>query len=207
MEPRSVGRPKNLLKPGRRGKYQDFEFKQALREVWKKQHFVCSRILKVATPDWLKYIEEDRAQPFSEDIKHRLLSISPATIDRILKPWKIQKGYSLTCAGGFRDEIPIQEGNVWNIKIPGFLEADTAAHCGGSTQGQYINSLMMVDLATLWTEARAVFGKGSTPIVLGIEDVENTLPFEIKGYDSDNGTEVLNQHVLRYFREERIERN
>ena len=86
-----------------------------------------------------------------------------------------------------------------------FLEADTAAHCGGSVHGQYINSLMMVDIATLWTEARAVFGKGSTPIVLAIEDVENFLPFDIKGYDSDNGKEVLNHHVLNYFQNDRIE--
>lgn len=206
MEGRNVGRPKNPGKAGRRGKYQDLAFRQSLKEVWKKMHFVCSRIMKAGMPEWLHFIEEDRSRPFREDINQRLRTISPATIDRILKPWKAQKGKSLTCSGGFRDEIPIQQGEVWNITTPGFLEADTAAHCGGSVHGQYINSLMMVDIATLWTEARAVFGKGSTPIVLAIEDVENFLPFDIKGYDSDNGKEVLNHHVLNYFQNERIER-
>lgn len=72
--------------------------------------------------------------------------------------------------------------------------------------GEYVNSLTMVDIATTWTETRAVFGKGSTPIVHAIEDIEQQLPFRIHGYDCDNGTEVLNSHVLRYFRDERIER-
>ncbi|MCC6220534.1 MAG: hypothetical protein IT291_04745, partial [Deltaproteobacteria bacterium] len=88
----------------------------------------------------------------------------------------------------------------------GFLESDTVAHCGGSLAGEFVYSLTLVDIATLWTETRAVFGKGSTNIVNAIEDIERRLPFMILGYDSDNGTEVLNQHVLRYFRDERTER-
>jgi hypothetical protein len=122
-----------------------------------------------------------------------------------LKPWKARQGKSITQGGGFREQIPIQE-SVWNIELPGYLEADTVAHCGGSTMGEYINTLTMVDIATTWTETRAVFGKGSTPIVHAIEDIEQQLPFDILGYDCDNGTEVLNSHVLRYFRDERIAR-
>lgn len=205
VQPKAKGRPKNPIKPGRRAKYQDLAFKSALKEVWRKTYYRCSRTMKAQIPEWLEYIEEDRGAVFSESIRERLLSISPATIDRILTPWKALKGKSLTRSGSFRDEIPLQE-SIWNIRIPGYLEADTAAHCGGSTMGQYINSLMMVDIATIWTEARAVFGKGSTPIVGAIEDIENNLPFEIKGYDADNGTEVLNKHILRYFQGERVER-
>ncbi len=64
----------------------------------------------------------------------------------------------------------------------------------------------MVDIATTWTETGAIFRKGSTPIVHAIEDIDHQLPFDILGYDCDNGTEVLNSHVLRYFRDARIER-
>lgn len=205
MEPRAVGRPKNSRRPGRRGKYQDAEFRQALREVWRAMRYMCGRLLKAGIPDWLEAIEAERGRPFPKDVHERLLAISASSIDRNLAPHKVLKGKSLTKPGSFRDQIPIQE-SIWNIQIPGFLEADTVAHCGGSTQGEYINSVVMVDIATIWSEARAVFGKGSTPIVNAIEDIEKSLPFSIKGYDSDNGTEVLNQHVLRYFRDERVER-
>lgn len=202
---KEVGRPKKLSRRGRPGRYQDSEFKDALKLMWRTCRYMCSRHLKAALPDWLEYVEQERGA-FPESVHERLLKISAATIDRILKPYKATKGKSTTRSGGFRDQIPIQE-NIWNITEPGFLEADTAAHCGGSLLGEYIHSLVMVDIATTWSEARAVFGKGSTPIVRQIEDIELFLPFDIKGYDSDNGTEVLNRHILKYFREERPERN
>jgi hypothetical protein len=202
---RQVGRPGNPERRGRPGKYQDREFIGELRFVWKKTRYMCSRHLKAAMPTWLPFIEKD-GRRFRDDIRVRLLSISAPTIDRLLKPYKALKGLPLTRSGGFREEIPIQE-NIWDEKRPGFLEADTVGHCGGSTMGEYLNSLTMVDIATTWTETRTVFSKASGPIVKAIEDIEDVLPFDIRGYDSDNGTEVLNRHVLRYFREERVDRN
>lgn len=192
---KEVGRPRKPGFRGRPSKYRDKEFVSALRYVWRRTRYMCSRHLKSAMPEWLPCIEEEIGK-FEESIHTRLLSISAPTIDRILKPYKVQKGRSSTRSGGFRDEIPIQE-NIWDIKVPGFMESDTVAHCGGSLMGEFINSLTMVDIASIWTEVRAVFGKGSGPIVTAIEDIENSLPFDILGYDSDNGTEVLNRHVLR----------
>ena len=202
---RQVGRPRNPERRGRPGKYQDREFITELRFVWKKTRYMCSRHLKASMPVWLPFIEGD-GRRFGPEIRVRLLSISAPTIDRLLKPYKVLKGIPLTRSGGFREEIPIQE-NIWNEKRPGFLEADTVGHCGGSTMGEYLNSLTMVDIATTWTETRTVFSKASRPIVEAIEDIESVLPFEILGYDADNGTEVLNKHILNYFHEERIERN
>jgi len=155
-------------------------------------------------PEWLRAVEEEQGL-YSVEIRDKLLSISAPTIDRILKPYKALKGKSLTRSGGFRDEIPIQE-NVWDEQRPGFIEADTVHHCGGSTFGEYVSTLNSVDIATVWTETRAVFGRGSGPIVKALEDIEARLPFELLGYDVDNGGEVLNAHILRYLRDERIER-
>lgn len=201
---RRVGRPRNGDRRGRPSKYGDAEFRAALRIVWTLSGFMCSRMLRAAIPHWLPVIELERGR-FTEGVRSRLLSISAPTIDRILKPHRALRGKSLTRPGGFRDQIPIQ-GPVWDIREPGFLEADTTAHCGGSMLGEFLNCLTLVDIATIWTETRAVFGRGSTPIVGKIEDIEQQLPFAIKGYDADNGTEVLNQHILRYFRDERLER-
>jgi len=159
--------------------------------------YPCGRVLRAAIPHWLPCIEEEYGF-FPEDVRERLLSISAATIDRILRPWKAAKGRGFTRSGGFRDEIPIQ-GNIWDIQVPGYMETDTAAICGGSLLGEFVNTLTMVDIATLWTATRAVFGRGSNSVFDAIRDIEHTLPFPILGYDADNGGEVLNRHFSLTF--------
>ena len=198
----AVGRPRNPYKRGRPGKYQDKAFKDALRKIWKITRYPCGRALKSAIPLWIDAIEEDSGK-FAPDIRERLLGISPPTIDRILRPYKVTKGKSFTRPGGFRDEIPIQ-GNIWDIKCPGYMETDTAVMCGGSLLGEFVNTLTMVDISSIWTETRAVFGKGSNAVFDAIRDVEHTLPFPVLGYDADNGGEVLNRHLYAYFHTERI---
>lgn len=204
MQPQKVGRPSKSAR-GRPGIYQDKDFQNALRMTWKYTNYMCSKRLKAALPEWLPYLIQDQPSVFTDDVVDRLLQVSTGTIDRRLKSFRATKGKSTTQPGGFRETIPLQ-GNIWNIEAPGHLEVDTVAHCGSSTTGQYINSLVAVDIATLWTEARAVFSKGSTPIVHGIEDIERSLPFLLRSYDSDNGTEVLNKHIYTYFTTEREER-
>ena len=97
-----------------------------------------------------------------------------------------------------RKQIPIKT-NQWEEFHPGFLEADTVAHCGGSMAGIYVNTVDFVDIATGWTEQRAVWGKGETAVLEQIKDVEESLPFPLRGFDSDNGSEFLNHHLLRHF--------
>lgn len=202
LSPLEVGRPKKPDSRGRPSKYQDKTFKDALRFMWKICRYPCGKTLRSAIPLWIRATEEEYGC-FAEDIKARLLAISAPTIDRILRPFKVTKGKSYTRSGGFRDEIPIQ-GNIWDIKIPGYIEADTAVMCGGSLLGEFVNTLTMVDIATIWTETRAVFGKGSNAVFDAIRDVEHTLPFKILGCDSDNGGEVLNRHLYEYFYTERL---
>lgn len=201
---KSVGRPKKPGKAGRPGKYQDPEFIEALRGVWKLTKRICGRRLKSALPDWIPAIERMEGT-YPDEIRAKLLKISAPTIDRILKGYKIKHGLSATVNGGFREQIPIQ-GNIWDIEIPGYTEVDTVAHCGGSLNGEFVNSVTMVDIATLWTEVRAVFGKGSNAVFDAIRDTEDNLPFELLGYDADNGGEVLNKQLYNYFVTERIQK-
>ena len=201
---REAGRPAKSNR-GRPSQYGDVGFKRALQLVWKQTYFMCSKHLKAAMAEWLPYIKAAYPASFTDDIEKRLLKVSSATIDRILKPCKANKGKSLTNPGGFRDEIPIQT-NIWNVTKPGFIEADTVAHCGKTTEGQFLWSVTTVDIATIWHEARAIHGKGSYSVVKAIESIEDSLPFQLCGYDSDNGTELLNKHMLNYFTKERTQR-
>lgn len=197
-----VGRPRNAAKRGRPGKYQNKPFKDSLRKVWKIVRYPCGRALKEAIPLWLPAIEGEYGE-FPEQIRALLLEISSPTIDCILQPFKVERGVSFTRNGGFRDEIEIQ-GNIWNVTVPGYMETDTAVMCGGSLLGEFVNTLTMVDIATLWTETRAMFGRGSNAAFDVIRDIEHTLPFSLLGYDADNGGEVLNRHLYAYFYTDRI---
>jgi hypothetical protein len=60
----------------------------------------------------------------------------------------------------------------------------------------------MTDIFSGWTENRAVWNKGATGVLGQISDIEKCLPFLILGFDSDNGNEFLNWHLIRYFSNE-----
>jgi hypothetical protein len=140
----------------------------------------------------------------AEEVTKALQAISPASIDRLLKPVRVKykgRGKSTTKPGTLlRKQIPIKT-NQWDESRPGFLEADTVAHCGTSMAGMFAFTIDCVDIATGWTEQRAVWGKGETAVLEQIKDIETSLPFLLQGFDSDNGSEFLNHHLLRHFTE------
>jgi hypothetical protein len=142
--------------------------------------------------------------PLPQYVLTALYAISAATIDRLLKPTRIKykgRGRSTTKPGSLlKKHIPIKT-NQWDETRPGFLEADTVAHCGESMAGMFAFTIDCVDIATTWTEQRAVWGKGETGVMEQIEDIEDSLPFTLLGFDSDNGSEFLNYHLLRHFTE------
>jgi hypothetical protein len=174
-----------------------------LKEIWLAANLPCSKRLKAILPIWLPgYVElYDKLSP---ELTNALLRVSPPTIDRLLKPIRIhytKRGRSTTKPGTLlRKQIPIKT-NQWDESRPGFLEADTVAHCGDSTSGMYANTIDFVDIATGWTEQRAVWGKGESGVLEQIKNIEKTLPFPILGFDCDNGGEFLNYHLLRHFTE------
>lgn len=193
-------RKKPKHKPGPKPKYQQPQFLAALREIWITAHLPCSKRLKAILPHWLpSYQELHGILPL--EILKKLVGISPATIDRILKPIKHLyrgKGRCATKPGLLlRHHIPIKT-NQWDEFKPGFLEADTVHHCGSSLSGHYAVTLDAVDIATGWTEQRATYGIGHKDIFDKLKDIENSLPFPLLGLDCDNGKELMNQNIYHY---------
>lgn len=191
-------------KPKKRGKpviYNKESIIIPLKQIWLTANLPCSKRLKAILPLWLpKYVEHFGL--LSEDVIKTLPAISPATIDRILQPVRIQyqkRGRSTTKPGTLlRKQIPINT-NQWEEWRPGYLEADTVAHCGDSLKGMFAYTVDFIDIATGWTEQRAVWGKGEKGVLEQIKDVEKMLPFPLLGFDSDNGSEFLNYHLQRHF--------
>ena len=203
---RLLRRFKRFTKPqprkrGRRPLYDHPDLLLPLKRIWLAANLPCSKRLKAILPLWLP----GYAQHFSDlvpQIQDLLSKISPATIDRLLTPARIQhkkRGRTTTKPGTLlRRHIPIQT-NQWEESRPGFLEADSVAHCGESLAGLFAYTLDFVDIATGWTEQRAVWGKGESGVLEQIQAIEKVLPFPLLGFDCDNGSEFLNHHLLRHF--------
>ena len=178
--------------------YDDPLVEQVLKELWRKTNLPCAKRLVAIIPLWLPHYD---SYVLEQEVTDKLLSISAATIDRILKPFRARYGkfgFATTKPGSIiKKHIPVKT-NQWDESVPGFLEADTVAHCGNSTAGQFVYTVNCVDIASGWTEQRAVWGKGQYGVLQAIENIEQALPFAIKGFDCDNGAEFLNWHLIPY---------
>lgn len=183
--------------PGPEPKYEGVS--EIVTHIWKAAEQLCGKRLVQALPLWLPHYERHFGKLLPRQ-KKLLQAVSAATLDRLLAPQKAQRrrGLGGTRPGTLlRQHVPIQ-GEVWNEERIGFLEADSVAHCGGSLAGDFIWSLTYTDLASSWTEGRAVWNKGSTGVLEQTRDVEGKLPFPILGFDFDNGSEWLNWTLIRY---------
>jgi hypothetical protein len=194
--------PKNR---GRHPVYHKKEILTPLKKIWLTANLPCSKRLKPILPFWLPgYVQT--FDHLSSEVTNALLTVSPATIDRILRPSRVhykKRGRATTKPGTLlRKQIPIKT-DQWDETKPGFLEADTVAHCGESLAGMFAYTIDCVDIATGWTEQRAVWGKGQTGVLEQIHHIEQSLPFPLLGFDCDNGSEFLNYHLMRHFTERR----
>ena len=148
---------KTPQKAGRKKKYNHPEIITAIKTIWKATNLICSKRLKTAIPIWLPFYEGK----LTEENRNLLYEISPATIDRLLKPIRSKfkkKGLSTTKPGSLiKKQVPIKT-NQWDESRPGFIEADTVAHCGNSVAGSFVYTVNTVDIATGWIECRAIWG-------------------------------------------------
>ena len=182
---------------GRKKVYEPQELLPALKQVWRASEQLCSKRLVGALPLWLAH-----DPGVARKTKEQLLSLSASTIDRLLRPVRAKlgpKGRCTTKPGTLlKKQIPIRTEH-WDVTRPGFIEADTVAHCGNSIEGEYVWTVTLTDIHTGWTCLRAVWGRGSAGVLEQIRDIEQSLPFPILGFDCDNGSEFLNHHLVRYF--------
>lgn len=181
--------PLHKKKTGPRRKYS-LELGYIIYSLWIDMGKPCSKRMKPAIALWLPFMKE-----VSKENQELLLSISPSTIDRLLKGFRKKRGISTTRASTFKNRIPIKllDGHV---KEPGHIEADTVAHCGTSLFGAFASTLTTTDLYSGWTENRAVWTRCSDRMVRAISSTMNSAPFEIKTWSTDNGTEFLNHEVV-----------
>jgi hypothetical protein len=185
-------------RPGPKPKYPPAQVLEPLKRIWLASDQLCSKRLHAAMADWVPFLKLPLAQA------GRLRCLSPATIDRLLRPLRCQYGRKRRCGTKpgtlLKSQIPIRTSSQ-DITHPGFIEADTVAHCGGSLSGEFIWTLTFTDVSTGYTLCRAVWNKGHTAIHGHLRELEDELPFELKAFDCDNGGEFLNHALVAHYRQ------
>jgi len=200
---RLLNRPLPVGPPKRSGPkviYEPKELLPVLKAVWLASDQLCSKLLQAALPEWLEH-HERRCAPLPEAFRKKLLKISPAQIDRLLRSTRVQhpkKGLSATRPGTLlRHAVPTRGGPPDTTR-PGSVEADTVAHCDDSTEGDYVNSLTFTELFSGWTENRAVWNKSAEAVLMQLQQLEGQVPYVMKDFHTDNGGEFLNWALHRH---------
>ena len=193
--------------PRRRGPTYSAATLRVLAQIWKAAGYPWSARLKALLPQWLPWAR-DHIRGLTPTVERELLKMSARQMDRRLQDKKRRlKGriYGRTKPGTLlKHHIPIKTQN-WDVNEPGYCEIDLVSHSGPHASGEFIYSLNLTDIHTGWCETRAIMGKGERGVVDALEDIRQALPFELKGIDSDNGSEFINYHLLRYCEKHRIQ--
>ena len=192
--------PGSRARPGPKRTYDPVVLLPVLKVIWLASDQLCSKLLKAALPEWLDYYERQHA-PLAEEVKEKLRAISPAQIDRLLRPARVghgKKGLGTTRPGTLlRHQVPTRGGPA-DTSQPGTVAVDTVAHCDDTTAGNYVNSLTFTELFSGWTENRAVWNKSSHAILGQLKELEAVVPFKMTSFHSDNGSEFLNWPLHEY---------
>jgi hypothetical protein len=199
--PRRIGKRNGLPKV-----YQG-EVVVVLEQIWEVCGRICSKRLHPFLPEMVKVLERCGELQLKAETKALLLHMSRSTIDRCLGPVRFEHphGLSTTKPGSLlKKAIPVRTFTPWDEDQPGFLEIDLVAHCGGSTEGQFLYTLTCVDLSTGWIECLAVPQRTQQAVFDAIQAMRTRLPFLLLGLDSDNGSEFINDLLYRYCLSEKI---
>jgi len=190
-----------------------YDARKVLQQVWAISGGMCGEYLAAQMTDLLDSLEAHgilpgRSTRYTPQVRAELEAMSPATINRYLKPVKDAdplRGKSTTKPGSMlRQSITIRKAGDEAAAEPGFFEMDTVAHCGPTLKGEFIRSVNLTDVNTGWVFTRAIRNNARVHILATLKAAEQTIPYQIQGLDCDNGSEFLNHQVVAWAGEKDI---
>ena len=186
-------------RPGRR--VYDAAVREALIVLWEASDRICGKRLKAMIPTLLPAMERHGHLDLVPEIRAALLGMSAATIDRALRPQRARSGSGTRrrkAPSALRSSIPVRTFSDWNDPPPGFIEVDLVAHSGPVASGAFIQTLVLTDIATGWTECAPLLVREQTLLVGVLRAVRAQMPFPLLGVDSDNDSVFINETVRDY---------
>lgn len=193
-------------KTNRSRKY-DEEVALALISVWNAANQICSKRLKPFLPEFIATLERFGHLSLPAEVRTKLLGLSTATMDRLLKVERTKHGRGISTtrpSNLLKQRIKIRTFADWSESTPGFFEADLVAHCGDHVDGSFLHTLVTTDIQSGWTEFIPLLRKCDSDVIAGLNTIRSVLPMAMRGLDTDNGCEFINYELLNYCESEKI---
>ncbi len=179
-----------------------------LRKIWAVMDAPAGKPMAPFMAEMVAALERHGELELTGEVRAKLLTISPATIDRRLATDRARlqiRGRSGTKPGSLlKSQIPVRTWADWDDDRPGFVEIDLVGHEGGNPKGTFCQTLTCTDIATGWTENAAIANKAKHRVRAGLATVATAFPFPMLGIDSDNGTEFINFLLLAWCTDNQI---
>jgi hypothetical protein len=194
--------------PRQRARIYNEAVREALTIIWEAADRICGKRLRQVIAGLMDAMERHGHLRLDPAVRESLLSMSAATMDRLLTTVRdtARHGRRRTMINTpLRKSIAVRTFGDWNDPPPGFFEMDMVLHCGKSTVGSYVHSLVLTDIASGWTEAVAMVVREQTLITESVSDVRTKLPFTVRGLDVDNDSAFINDTLVGYCRDNKIE--
>ena len=194
------GRGRRGGRPRRYGR----ELLPVLEQVWCASDYLSGKLLRPILPALLRALHTHHGVRVSPPVQSALLAASPATLDRLLRPLRRRRPpVPRRCSPALhsvRARVPLRTWSEWRGETPGALQGDLVWHCGESAAGLYCTTLVAVDVATTWTELQVIRGLHHQWVTGGIAAIHQRLPFPLRAWHSDNGSEFINHCLLGWCR-------
>jgi len=187
-----------------RGRTYTPDVDDALRVIAETHDYICAERLQPNLVGMATDLARHGELEVSPGLLHQLSRISVSTVRRTVnrlrqdEPRLPRKGPAQ--ANRVAREIPMKR-IPWNEQQPGHFEVDAVHHCGNSSAGHYVHTIQMVDVATGWTEQVATLGRSYRAMEDAFRRILARVPFAILEIHSDNGSEFLNDHLVRFWKE------
>jgi hypothetical protein len=185
-----------------RGRAYGAAVDDALRVIWESLDYVCAERLTPGLVPTARLLAHHGELALPAALEAQLGQISVATVQRHLTrlaqdtPRLPRKRPG--AANRVARAIPMRR-IPWDEAEPGHFEVDLVHHSGPSTQGEYLHTLQLIDVATGWSERVAVLGRSFRHMAAGFEQILQRLPFAVREFHPDNGPEFLNDHLVRFW--------
>jgi len=190
----------------RRKEVYDGYVRAALVRCWEIFDYPCGQRLKPLLKQEVGRLRKLGELRCTDEAAYKLQIISARTIDEKLRHQKeiegMRRKYHRKKHPLLYQKIPVKLSDEQDRTQLGNIQIDLVEHCGQSARGEYINTLSTTDINSGWWEGEAVMGRSQEAVFGGIKRARNRFPFALKEIHSDNGTEFINWHLLRYTNKE-----
>jgi hypothetical protein len=189
--------------PGRRARLPVYDeaVRAAVIVLWEASDRICGKRLKPLLPLLVSALERHGHLALDATVRARVLAASAATLDRLLRPTRAAvagQRVRRRAVPAVQRNVPVRTFAEWEGTLPGEMEADLVSHGGGSAAGSFVHTLTLTDVASGWTECEPLVVRDGALVTAALEHLRTTMPFPLRGFATDNGSEFMNATVAAY---------